>query len=70
MLPPGARETDLNAPPAGRAIRPEGQGAEASSRDTLRDELDELRKQVAEMAMEREVLMRSLAPGARDTIGR
>ncbi len=73
VLPLGARETDPRAGAArGQAMRPAhsgGEGLERPSRDTLRDELDELRKQVADLATEREVLMHSLALWARESTG-
>jgi hypothetical protein len=37
--------------------------------ETLRDEINDLRKQIAELAVERDVLMRSLALWARGSIG-
>lgn len=56
-------------PPDGVAHRPLGQGEEPSN-DSMRDELNELRRQIAELAMERDVLMRSAALWAREAMGR
>jgi hypothetical protein len=56
---------------AGQAMRP-GQPAQAGAgplSQNLRDEINDLRKQVAEMAMERDLLMRSMALWARDSMG-
>jgi PPE-repeat protein len=75
--PPDETRTPYGAPPAvvpqaarqagqvaqGQAVRsdPRAQGGEGVVGDSLRDEINDLRKQIAELAMERDVLMRSLA---------
>jgi PPE-repeat protein len=56
---------------SGQATRP-GQPAQAGDgplSQNLRAEVNDLRKQVAEMAMERDLLMRSMALWARDSMG-
>jgi hypothetical protein len=52
----------------GRATWPDqrAQAGEGPASQHLRDEINDLRKQIAQLAMEREVLMRSLALWARD----
>jgi PPE-repeat protein len=45
-----------------------GQGAGSWSSESLRDEINDLRKQISDLAMERDVLMRSLALWARGSL--
>jgi PPE-repeat protein len=75
--PPDETRTRYAAPPAviplvtreagpvaqGQAVRsdPRAQGGEGVLSENLRDEINDLRKQLSELAMERDVLMRSLA---------
>lgn len=69
--PGGTARTRYVPPPAviPKAARALDQGAngEDSLGETLRGEIDDLRKQIAELAMEREVLMRSMALWARES---
>jgi PPE-repeat protein len=67
VIPQVARAAD----PRGQAILP-GQSAHGGNgpvSENLRDEINDLRKQIAELAMERDVLMRSLALWARGPAG-
>ena len=48
-------------PQTGREASVAGQGAESWTSESLRDEINDLRKQITDLAMERDVLMRSLA---------
>jgi PPE-repeat protein len=52
---------------AGQASRL-GQGDQGWSTESLRDEINDLRKQISDLAMERDVLMRSLALWARGSL--
>lgn len=45
------------------------QAGEAALSETLRDEINDLRRQISELAMERDVLMRSMAIWARESMG-
>ncbi|ORW89686.1 hypothetical protein AWC27_12370 [Mycobacterium szulgai] len=45
------------------------QAGEAALSENLRDEINDLRRQISELAMERDVLMRSMAIWARESIG-
>jgi hypothetical protein len=67
VIPPAAREAALHGQPAWPQSR--GQGAESPLGEDLRHEINDLRKQIAELALERDVLMRSLALWARESIG-
>lgn len=71
MLPPQvARESA-----AQQSTQPQGAthgrpaGAESAITESLREELSALRKQVADLAMERDVLMRSAAMWAEQAAG-
>ncbi|SPM42967.1 hypothetical protein MNAB215_5188 [Mycobacterium numidiamassiliense] len=71
--PDGGARARYRPPPvvvpqtAGQASRL-GQGAESWSSESLRDEINDLRKQISDLAMERDVLMRSLALWARGSL--
>jgi PPE-repeat protein len=67
VIPPVAREAAQPASPGSPHQR--GQGAESPVSQDLRREINDLRKQIADLAMERDVLMRSLALWARESIG-
>jgi hypothetical protein len=65
VIPQAAREADVGGRLPGQASMRD-QGGEAWSTETLRDEINDLRKQLTDLAMERDVLMRSLALWARE----
>jgi hypothetical protein len=67
VIPQAAREADVGGRLPGQASMRD-QGGEAWSTETLRDEIDDLRKQLTDLAMERDVLMRSLALWARESL--
>ena len=68
VIPQVAREAAPRAGANGRAdLR--GHDGDGPSNETLRDEINDLRNQIAELAMERDVLMRSLALWARGSTG-
>jgi PPE-repeat protein len=71
VIPQVAREAGLHEGTHGQPTWPDqrAQGGESPLSPNLRDEINELRKQIAELAMERDVLMRSLALWARDSMG-
>ncbi len=64
VVPRTAREASLAGSIPGQTSRLD-QGAEGWSSESLRDEINDLRKQISDLAMERDVLMRSLALWAR-----
>ena len=60
VIPQAARGADVGGRLPGQSgVR--DQGGESWSPETLRDEINDLRKQLTDMAMERDVLMRSLS---------
>lgn len=67
VIPQAAREADVGGRLPGQASMWD-QGGEAWSTETLRDEINDLRKQLTDLAMERNVLMRSLALWARGSL--
>jgi transposase-like protein len=71
VIPQVAREAGLHQSTHGQAMRPDhrAQGGEGPLSANLRDEINDLRKQIAELAMERDLLMRSLALWARESMG-
>ncbi|WP_167380224.1 hypothetical protein [Mycobacterium scrofulaceum] len=72
MLPPAATAASTNDGTYGRAT-PSAQaaaGGPVPPTANLREELDSLRKQIADMAMERDVLMRSAAMWAQQAMER
>ena len=71
VIPQVAREASLPQGTPGQAMRPDqrAQVGEGLLSPNLRDEINDLRKQIAELAMERDVLMRSLALWARESMG-
>ncbi|WP_204803099.1 PPE family protein [Mycobacterium riyadhense] len=68
VIPQVAREASQHDGPHGHATRPDqsAQGGDAWLSENIRDEINELRKQIGELAMERDVLMRALALFARE----
>ncbi|OCB52603.1 hypothetical protein A5677_21720 [Mycobacterium malmoense] len=72
MLPPAASAASSNDGAYGHAV-PSAQAAAGGAGPppaNLREELDSLRKQIADMAMERDVLMRSAAMWAQQAMDR
>jgi PPE-repeat protein len=71
VIPQAARAARPHEGTPGQATWPDqrAQGGEVPVSETLRDEINDLRKQIAELAVERDVLMRSLALWARGSIG-
>jgi PPE-repeat protein len=71
VIPQVAREAGLHIGTHDQAMWPDqrAQGGAGPSSTTLRDEIDDLRKQIGELAIERDLLKRSLALWARDSIG-
>jgi hypothetical protein len=67
-----AREAGLHVGTHDQAMWPDqrAQGGEGPSSQNLRDEINDLRKQIAELAMERDVLMRSAALWAKEALER
>ena len=60
VIPQAARGADVGGRLPGQSgVR--DPGGESWSPETLRDEINDLRKQLTDMAMERDVLMRSLS---------
>ena len=67
VIPQAAREADVDGRLPGQAgLR--DQSGNGWSTETLRDEINDLRKQLTDLAMERDVLMRSLALWARGSL--
>jgi transposase len=71
VIPQAAREA---APQAGTHGQPMSADQRAQAGDgplgeSLRDEINDLRKQIADLAMERDVLMRSLALWVKGSTG-
>jgi PPE-repeat protein len=67
VIPQAARGADVGGRLPGQSgLR--DQGGESWSPETLRDEINDLRKQLTDMAMERDVLMRSLSLWARGSL--
>jgi PPE-repeat protein len=67
VIPQAAREADVGGRLPGQAgLR--DQGGNGWTTETLRDEINDLRKQLTDLAMERDVLMRSLALWARGSL--
>jgi PPE-repeat protein len=62
------RPPPVVVPQTGREASVAGQGAESWTSESLRDEINDLRKQITDLAMERDVLMRSLALWARGSL--
>ena len=71
VIPQVAREAGLHEGTRGQATWPDqrAQVGEDTLSENVRGEINDLRKQIAELAMERDVLMRSLAIWARGTTG-
>jgi hypothetical protein len=65
-----AREVAQHQGTPGQATWPDqrAKAGEGPPGQNLRDEINDLRKQIAELAMERDVLMRSLALWAREPL--
>jgi PPE-repeat protein len=68
VIPQVAREAGLHQSTPGQAVRPDppAQVGDGLLSPNIRDEINDLRRQIAELAMERDVLMRSLALWARE----
>jgi hypothetical protein len=69
----GATRARYRPPPVvvaqtGRQTTPAGQSDQSWSSESLRDEINDLRRQITDLAMERDVLMRSLALWARGSL--
>ncbi|MBS4730721.1 PPE family protein [Mycobacterium sp. SM1] len=71
-LPQVAREPGRYGGRSGQWVSPDQQArdSERPLSKEVRDEIDDLRRQIAELAMERDVLMRSAALWAREAMGR
>jgi PPE-repeat protein len=71
VIPQVARAAGLHEITHGQATWPDHrpQGGEGSLSESVRDEINDLRKQVAELAMERDVLMRAAALWAKEAMG-
>ncbi len=71
VIPQVAREAGLHQGTHGQATWPDqpAQGGEGPLSQNLRDEINDLRKQIAELAMERDLLMRYMALWARESMG-
>jgi PPE-repeat protein len=71
VIPQVAREASLHEGTHGQATWPDqrAQVGEGTLSENVRAEINDLRKQIAELAMERDVLMRSLAIWARGATG-
>jgi PPE-repeat protein len=71
VIPQVARASALHEGTHGQAEWPgqRAQGGESSLSESVRDEINDLRKQVAELAMERDVLMRAAALWAKEAMG-
>lgn len=67
VVPEVARVAGTHEPTHGQARWPDAPGGTGPSAEYLSDQINDLRNQVAELAMEREVLMRSLALWARNS---
>jgi len=71
VLPQAARETGLHQGTHGEAMWPDQRAAgDGPLSEDLRDEINDLRKQIVDLAMERDLLMRSAALWAREAMGR
>lgn len=72
VLPPVARSAPPHdgAPPQGVLAGPQPSDAEGPLGHSVREELNSLRKQIADLAMERDVLMRSAAMWAQQAAER
>jgi PPE-repeat protein len=72
VIPQVAREAGLHVGTQGQPIWPDqrAQGDKAPTSENLRDEINDLRMQIAELAMERDLLMRSAALWAREAMER
>jgi PPE-repeat protein len=71
VIPQVARAAGLHEGTHGQAMWPDqrARGGEGPLSESVRDELNDLRKQVAELAMERDVLMRAAALWAKEAMG-
>jgi len=75
VIPQVAREARQHQAAHGQAGWPDqrpdqrGQGGEGPLSQNLRDEINDLRRQITELAMERDLLMRSMALWARESMG-
>jgi len=71
VIPQVARAAGLHEGTHGQAMWPDqrARGGEGPVSESVRNELSDLRKQVAELAMERDVLMRAAALWAREAMG-
>ena len=71
VIPQVAREAGLHEGTQGQPMWDRrAQGGEGPSGENLRDEINDLRKQIADLAMERDLLMRSAALWAREAMER
>ena len=72
VIPQMARAALPHESTRGQVMWPDqrAQGGESPSSENLRDEINDLRKQIAELAMERDLLMRSAALWAREALER
>jgi PPE-repeat protein len=72
VIPQVARAAGLHEGTHGQATWPDqrARGGEGPLSESVRDEINDLRKQVAELAMERDVLMRAAALWAKEAMGR
>jgi PPE-repeat protein len=71
VIPPAAREAPAHEGIPGQPNWPDPrtQAAQSTLSDNIHSQINDLRKQIAELAMERDVLMRSLALWAKGTTG-
>jgi PPE-repeat protein len=72
VIPQAAREAGLYEGAHGQMVSPDqrAQGGDGPLSENVRAEINELRKQIADLAMERDLLMRSAALWAREAMGR
>jgi PPE-repeat protein len=71
VIPQVARAAGLHEGTHGQAVSPDqrARGGEGLLSESVRNELNDLRRQVAELAMERDVLMRAAALWAKEAMG-